>query len=180
MVRKASLASEMACRSSSASALPANACSRKKRAPSAASTRCLSDRGSPSRSAASNSRCHCGYFMVWAVEEFCSDTSKTNAGPLPLGEQALIILLNRSGCNRLQAVGTLRPAVIRRALVAKFQHSGAYGPDNVRILGGNLNGCCSMLPWRMVEWWLGQYAVSAALAQRCAVCRDFFAIVCMS
>jgi hypothetical protein len=32
----------------------------------------------------------------------------------------------------------------------------------------------------MVEWWLGQYAVSAALAQRCAVCRDFFAIVCMS
>jgi hypothetical protein len=164
MVRKASLASEMACRSSSASALPANACSRKKRAASAVSTRCLNDRGSPSRSAASNSRCHCGYFMVWAVEEFCSDTSKTNAGPLPLGEQALIILLNRSGCNRLQAVGTLRPAVIRRALVAKFQHSGAYGPA---ILGGNLNSCCWMLPWRIGDWvaWPNT-AVSGALPPR--------------
>jgi len=86
------MASEMACSSACPSVLPTNACDRRKRAASAASTRCRNDWGSLSRSAASNSRCQCGY-MLWDVGVFWSVTSETNAGRVPLGERAVAIPL---------------------------------------------------------------------------------------
>ena len=84
MARNAPIASEMACRSACPSGLSANACILRKRAASAASTRCRNDWGSPSRSAASNSRCQCGYLMVWDVELFWSVTTETNAVGMPM------------------------------------------------------------------------------------------------
>ncbi len=62
------MASEIACCSDRPCALSANACDRRKMAASAASTRCRNVCGSPSRSAASNSRCQVGYCMFTDVE----------------------------------------------------------------------------------------------------------------
>ena len=128
------MASEMACRSACPSALPTNACERRKRAASAASMRCLSVWGSPSRSTASNSRCQCGYFMLWGVGVFWSVTTDNDCSPSSTwragSDNCLDCILVRS----LTAYRELGLAAIRGAVVAEFHQTGAYKPGIEPVL----------------------------------------------
>ena len=138
------MASEMACSSASPSELPTNACERRKRAASAASMRCLSVWGSPSRSTASNSRCQCGYFMLWVVGIFCSVTTANECSPSSTWRARCDNSFNCILVRSLTEYRELGRAAIRSALVAEFHQSGAYKPGVVSVLHRNSNGCCDI------------------------------------